>query len=250
MTDEKTFLLDCHAHTSGISPCCKKTPEEVIIAAKNIGIDGLVLTNHFSVYYVNVSGVYPDVETMIQKYMEEYRYTKEIGERYGVRVFFGIEVSSEPYAPVHLLLYGVEEDFLERHPDICYYTQEETYRAVHEDGGALVQAHPLRRGKNRLLDPKFLDGVEISSHIYYDGTHYEELSAFAKEHGIILTSGGDYHGDTSRSFCGMYLPESIKDTKNLAKYLLNADTVRLRMQEAEGSESYEKTFVRNKGDKK
>lgn len=250
MTDEKTVLIDCHAHTSGISTCCKKTPEEVIIATKNVGIDGLILTNHYTAFYVNNKAIYPDVKTMARCYMEEYRYTKEIGERYGIKVFFGIEVSMELYEYVHLLVYGVGEDFLKKHMEMYLYTQEELYRAVHEAGGVLVQAHPLRKGKNVLIDPKFLDGVEISSHIYYDGTHYDELSEFAKENGIILTSGGDYHGDTPRSFCGMYIPSSIENEKQFAEYLHTTDSVHLRMQESAETESYEKIFVRNKGEKK
>ena len=237
MTGEKTLLIDCHAHTSGISTCCKKTPEEVIIAAKNVGIDGLIITNHYTKFYVNNLALYSDVETMARCYIEEFRYTKEIGERYGIKVFFGIEVSMERYDCLHLLIYGVDEDFLKKHMEMYLYTQEELYRTVHKAGGVLIQAHPMRNGKNVLLDPKFLDGVEISSHILYDGTHYEELSEFAKENEIILTSGGDYHGDTKRSFCGMYIPDSIENVKQFAEYLRTTDSVHLRMQESEQTES-------------
>ena len=110
-------------------------------------------------------------------------------------------------------------------------TQQELYGLVHAAGGVMVQAHPMRNGKNRLMDPAYLDGVEVNCHPKYDRCYAKELAELAKSNGWILTCGGDYHADTYRVQCGMYLPDSITDGVQLGQYLKTADTVRLRVQE-------------------
>ena len=71
MIDEKTMLIDCHAHTAEVSPCCKSTAEEVLIATKKRGVDGIILTNHYADYYVLVSKIYADAAEMAKKHLEE-----------------------------------------------------------------------------------------------------------------------------------------------------------------------------------
>jgi len=41
------MLFDLHAHSSGISHCCRIPAEEVIHRALAVGLDGIVLTNHY-----------------------------------------------------------------------------------------------------------------------------------------------------------------------------------------------------------
>jgi len=144
-----------------------------------------------------------------------------------------------------MLLYGVDTDFVLRHPMLFDYTQQNLYRLVKEQGGAMVQAHPMRRGKNVLLDPAYLDGVEINSHPLYDGSHLEELSAFACEHGLILTSGGDYHADTHRPCCGTFLPDGIA-SGDIGAYLCAADSIELCYQEPQERTPHTTVFHRSR----
>ena len=46
------MLIDMHAHTSGISTCCRIPAPDVIKAALDAGLDGIVLTNHYQRSYV------------------------------------------------------------------------------------------------------------------------------------------------------------------------------------------------------
>lgn len=229
------MLIDLHAHTSGISTCCKANGAEMLDAAKSVGLDGVCLVNHYHKPYLEKTGESP--ADFARRYVTEYESVRRIGESVGLRVFFGIEVTLEQHGRIHMLIYGTEADFVLRYPTLFDYTQQELYALVHKHGGLLVQAHPMRRGKNALLDPSFLDGVEINSHLLYDGTHYKELAAFAHTNRLLLTSGGDYHADTPRPKCGLYLPDDLADTRAIMAYLQNTNVIKLCLQESPNSES-------------
>lgn len=236
------MLIDLHAHSSGISPCCRMDAAQVVEAAKNIGLDGIVLTNHYQKEYVKGG----DCAAFARRYVEEYRYTKACGEKIGCKVFFGIEVTMEQYGGVHLLIYGVGEDFVLQNPAIFDCSQKNLYRLVRDWGGALIQAHPMRKGKNVLLDIQYLDGVELNCHPKYDCTHLQELSALAKENGLILTAGGDFHADTHRPLCGTSLPDGMDATTELGTFLRTTSTIDLQIQAPGDTQSHRLTFTRER----
>ena len=62
------MLIDLHAHTSGISKCCRIPAPEVLRIAKENGIDGIVLANHYQKSYVKDM----TVADFASKYIEEY----------------------------------------------------------------------------------------------------------------------------------------------------------------------------------
>lgn len=233
------MLIDMHAHTSGISTCCRIPAPEVIRAAMEAGIDGIILTNHYHKPYV----VNDDFDAFARRYTDEYLYAKSCGDMHAFPVHFGIEISMEKYNRAHMLVYGISTDFVLEHPDLFDYTQKDLYRLVKSVGGAMVQAHPIRGGKNILMDPAYLDGVEINSHPLYDCTHLEELTTFAHDHGLILTSGGDFHADSNRPFCGAILPRSV-ESLHIGEYLCSAESIELRYQEPGEFTSHTTVFHR------
>ena len=235
------MLIDLHAHSSGISKCCRIPIGQVIKEAKRVGIDGIVLTNHYQKNYVTDG----DYHAFAARYIAEYEYAASLAMGTDFRVFFGIEVTMEKHPGVHMLIYGVEPDFLTAYPTLFDCTQEELYHLVHGAGGILVQAHPMRR-QNRLLDTRFLDGIEISCHPLYEGTHIAELTPIAAQAGRILTAGGDFHADTHRARCGVYLDDTINTVKEIADYLAHTDEIKLCVQEVDARESYDVTFCRGK----
>ena len=229
------MLIDLHAHTSGISRCCRIPAPEVLCRAKEVGLDGIVLTNHYTKSYIGDG----DVQTFAEDYIREYRYAAEVGAEIGCKVFFGIEVTMELYRNVHMLVYGVTEDFLYAHPELYDYPQDKLYRAVKAHGGVLVQAHPFRNG-TQVLDTNFLDGIEINSHPIYKKSYQNELIGIAERTGLILTSGGDYHADTYRPYCGTYLPDTVQNSVDVGRFLETTAEIRLRIHEphAENYEEY------------
>lgn len=238
------MLIDLHAHSSGISKCCRIPAPEVIRTAREHGMDGIVLTNHYHKGYITDG----DIPAFAARYVEEYHYAKCCGEEQDFPVFFGIEVTMERHGGAHLLVYGVGEDFPLQYPALFDMTQEELYRLVKSHGGTLIQAHPYRQNVDRMLDPACLDGVEINCHPLYEGTHLEALTKFAKAHRLLLSCGGDYHADTRRACCGVYLPEDVKSSRDICDYLNAADEIRLCVQEVTEQTAVDVSYRREESD--
>ena len=236
------MLIDLHAHTSGISKCCKIDAPGMVRVAKDAGLDGVVLCNHYDAGYVKNG----DTVAFARRYVEEYEYARACGEEIGCSVLFGIELTPLYYAGVHLLIYGVGTDFLLENPRLFEESQQELYCKIRRAGGVLVQAHPWRL-KDRLLDVRYLDGIEISCHPLYDGTHLRALADIAADHELFLTCGGDFHNDTHRPKCGVYLPDGIENTAMLAEYFVGTEDVRMAVQEVYERRTHNVIFRRRVG---
>ena len=220
------MLIDLHAHSSGISHCCRIPYDAVIRTAQEVGLSGILLSNHYQKSYVRDG----DYAAFAKRYTQEFRLAKEYGDAVGCKVFFGAEVTMEQYNGAHLLLYGITEEFIEENPTLFDWTMEEMYTAVKAVGGTLVQAHPYRKVKN-LLPTRYLDGVEVNCHPLYGKSDFADMVEIATENGLILTAGGDYHADTYRPKCGVYLPDHLQSGVEIGRYLLEADSLTLCIHE-------------------
>ena len=231
------MLVDLHAHSKGISRCCQIDGKEMVFVVKEKGMDGIVLTNHYDKSYVTDTAF-----NFARRYVEEFHYVNIHGFGAGIKVFFGIEVTMAKHNNIHMLIYGVDPTFVLKYPDIYDYNQYDLYQLVHEYGGILVQAHPFRGGKNVLLDLRYLDGVEVNCHPLYDGTHIEEMVEIARKNNLLITCGGDYHADTHRVKCGVYLPDECRNVKDVVNHLNNAKKIELCVQETNSMDSYRYQF--------
>ena len=232
--------LDLHAHTSGISLCCRIPAETVLSFAKNIGLDGIVLTNHYTKYYVKND----DAMQFARDYIAEYEYTKRLGDEMGMKVFFGVEVTWEESTNVHILLYGVSPEFVLEHPTMYDYSQKKLYEVVKAAGGAMIQAHPYRNGAT-VLDTDYLDGLEINCHPLYGTSEAEKLIPIAQRNGLIMTCAGDFHADTYRPISATILPDSIGNEAQLANFLLTASRVELLIHEPLTAQPYRYQYFRD-----
>ena len=220
------MLIDLHAH-SALSRCCKIDGKDNLVVAKENGMDGFVLTNHYDRDYL-IDG---DKLEYANRYINEYYYVKSWADKLGVKAYFGIEVTMSKHNNVHVLVYGVKPEFLLDYPDLYDYELKDLYKLVHKFGAILIQAHPFRKYKNVLQDLNYLDGIEANCHTINEGPQLELVSRIAKENGKILTCGGDFHNDAARAKCGVYLPDNITDTNDIVKYLTNANEIKLCVQQ-------------------
>lgn len=220
------MLIDLHAHSSAISKCCRMPFEQVLKQTLASGLDGIVLTNHYQKSYIEDG----DLAAFVEKYIAEFLAAEQYGREIGCRVFFGIEVTVERYPNVHMLIYGVAPEFLRKHPRLFDLTQKELYQLVKANNGVLVQAHPFRNGTT-VLDTQYLDGIEINCHPLYRNSYSKEILQIAEENHLAVTCGGDFHADTYRPTCGMFLPDDVKDSLEFGSYLLRKESKTLCVQE-------------------
>jgi predicted metal-dependent phosphoesterase TrpH len=233
------MLLDFHVHSSGISQCGRIPYDETIRRAKEKGLDGIILTNHYFDGYVKDG----DAAAFAARYAEEFRLAHAYGKQVGLEVLFGIELSFNAMGGSHIKIYGVSPEFVLEHPALYDYSPEKLYETVHAAGGILVQAHPLRRG-SVVQDLRYLDGLEMNCHPLYEGHFYEKLAPVAREHGKIVTCGSDYHGDTFRPRCGVFVPDGTDTAEKLRDYLVSAEKITLLLSEGE-FDQHEEIFERN-----
>ena len=233
------MLIDLHAHSS-LSRCCKIDGKDNLVVAKEFGMDGLVLTNHYDKSYL----INDDKIEYANRYINEYYYVKKCADELGVKAFFGVEVTMSKHNNVHMLVYGLEPEILLEYPDLYDYELKDLYELVHKYNAILVQAHPLRKNKNVLLDTNYLDGVELNSHTINEGPHVEEILEIAKTNNLLVTSGGDFHNDSPRAKCGVYLPDNLIKTIDIVEYFKKTDEIRMVVQETKEASSVREVLYR------
>ena len=214
------MLIDPHVHSSGVSPCSRRSPEKLIAEYIADKMDGFVLTNHCDKNWMERLK-FESYKDYCQAHVDEYEKTKALGEKYGIKVFFGVEVTALYNVAIHYLIYGISPEELLDSPILFTLSQEELYNYCKENGYALIQAHPYRNGATP-QNPKFMDGVEINCAPNYKVTMEKELREFAAENDLRLICGSDYHGDTYKPRqCGIYIPDTVSDEKQLRDFILS-----------------------------
>jgi hypothetical protein len=110
------MLIDLHCHTRAYSRCSALTPEALVRAARERGLDGVCITEH------DASWTMAEISTL--------------AEQMEFPVFRGMEVTTEVG---HVLVFG-----LDRHASAMAML-DELHRIVRSEGGVMYLAHPSRR---------------------------------------------------------------------------------------------------------
>lgn len=207
---EKFIKIDPHVHSKGISRCSHVTCEEIIDEKIKLGYDGAVLVNHCQEWY------YPAAEhkNYIERVIEDFARGKAYADKKGFRFYLGLEVTLNLPHYADWLLYGVTEEFLRKTPCLYQLSQKELFALCEENGVLLMQAHPYRQSP---CDPNYMHGVEINCS---DGDldKIPLVEDFAREHGVLLFCGTDYHFPERTYHGGIYIPERCQTAADIAEY--------------------------------
>lgn len=207
--------IEMHVHTSEGSPCAKADAESIVKAYSEAGYDAIVITNHFDSVLLRDFGETDDEK--IERYLLGYRKAKAVEAKYGIKVMPGVEIRLEPNDE-DFLIYGIDEEFLFRHPDLCFMDQQTVYELCHSCGAVFYQAHPFREPCVP-RNPEFLDGVEFNQRPG-GGNNNEKLSGWVKDYPKLkFISGSDCHDLDQVGFGGIEIDQSVNDVKELAGLL-------------------------------
>lgn len=193
---EYPYRIELHAHTKPQSRCSEIEPEELAETYKNLGYDGVCVTNHFMGYNRHIDSEYMDGETKeerLEYYLSGYKDTKKAGEKIGLKVYLGLEIRFSKENENDYLIYGVDDEIT----DVCYDNFREdlaTFRKnVPLPKSVFIQAHPMRNGMEQ-VNPELLDGMETFNMHPGHNASIGKVVKYAKENNLkITTAGGDYH---------------------------------------------------------
>jgi predicted metal-dependent phosphoesterase TrpH len=186
--------FDLHMHTTRHSPDSQMDPFDLVHRAVDIGLDGVVITEH--------DWLWTEVE------LEELRAAAP-----GLLVFGGIEVGTREG---HFLAYGVFDPFTLPIgiglADMC--------REVHRQGGAVVAAHPFRWGQpfDEILrdEQPELDGLELMTN-NMDAICRERAAGIWQEYALAGIGSSDAHHPGVLGICYTEFDWVIRTTDDLVE---------------------------------
>ena len=185
MTGERPpFLIDLHVHTTRHSFDSGLKPEEAVQRALAARLGAICFTEH--------NATWPAADAL------------ELGERLGLPVLRGMEVSTDAG---HVLVFGLERHSMEM------ARVEDLRRIVLGEGALMVLAHPMREptfGRPWSEAAKLFDGLEALN--ADDSRHsFRMLEEVAAQLGIVATGGSDAHSAAAVGRCATAFEEVIGD---------------------------------------
>ncbi|UIP00384.1 PHP domain-containing protein [Halobaculum sp. CBA1158] len=197
MSDRDAVVrIDPHVHSEG-SYDGHEPVELVLEHAADIGLDGVVVTDHDAI--------------------EESLRAAAIADEYGLVGVPGVEVST---AVGHLLAIGVTECPPRGRPF------DETVERIREDGGVAVVPHPFQRSRHGVRKRRIgdCDGIEVYNSMVFTGYRNRRARTFAARLDHPMLGASDAHSirHVGRAYTEITLPSVDPETPASA---IDASTV-------------------------
>ena len=217
---EAMFKYEIHLHSQRCSACGVSSNEEMIKAAKETGYTGVVFTNHFFRGNTGVDRKLP-WKDFVKAYKKDFEEAKNLGEKYDIDVFFGVEEVYE--SGKECLLYGITPELLENNPDFIKMGIKEIYELVSKNGGFVAAAHPFRNrfyipNPDKEPDIRYFDAFEVHNYFNTDEDN-EKAQNFVNKNSLQAISGGDIHRALDFGKSGLAFYERLYTTENFIKAL-------------------------------
>lgn len=210
------YKIELHAHSKESSRCGKVKAEKVVELYKESGYQVIVMTDH---YYQSFFKQFPDLcwEEKIDNYLRGYYLAREKGEKVGVKVLLGIEITflenNNDY-----LIYGLNEEILRSLPELYRYSLREFKELLSGEDILIFQAHPYR-GDNRPASVELLAGLEVhNGNLRHDNKNHLAYD-FARKNKLKMISGSDFHQEEDLARGGIIVPHQISNMAQLLEVL-------------------------------
>ena len=192
------YKYETHLHTYPVSKCAKATVRENLEFYKELGYDGVFITNHFIDGNINID-INATYEEKINFYFSDYEEALKMSEEIGIKVFSGVELS---YKGTDFLVYGLDKEWFLNNPQIENMKKSLQLPFFMENGALVIQAHPYREATyidHIRLFPRQVNGVEV---INSSRPEFENNMAlhYAKSYGLLEFAGSDNHVGRARNF--------------------------------------------------
>jgi predicted metal-dependent phosphoesterase TrpH len=183
--------IDTHCHTK-YSYDNWLEPLDLIRRAKALGLDGAVITEHYS--------------------YEASEPVEQVGRDEGFLILRGVEIATDKG---HLLAYGVEDDGWNIWGRDSYLPLEEVIDRINELGGICAPAHPFRNVGLASLMEGLLELKDIAAVESHNGVNAEsdnDLAISASSHlGLPTLGGSDCHKTVAVGRCATEFSQAVHD---------------------------------------
>lgn len=214
------YKYETHLHTSPVSRCARATVEESLDFYKNMGYDGVFITNHFLDGNINIEADKP-YEEKIEFYFSDYEKALEIGEKLGIKVFYAQELS---YRGTDFLIYGLDKEWYLNHPEIMEMKKSDELALMMENEALVIQAHPYREASyidHIRLFPRCIHGVEIVNACRSEEEN-QMAKIFAEHYGLLEFAGSDNHsGANQPNLAGVCFTDPILSIQDFIQKVKN-----------------------------
>jgi len=210
---------ELHCHTLPVSGCSKIYPEEMVQLYKALGVDTIVLTNH---YHPEIVTRYTKEEA-VERYLKAFYDLKECAEAEGMVAVFGMEIrfaeNNNDY-----LAYGMAETDVASIFDYLPGDYVSFYKNFKSESNLFFQAHPFRDGME-LADPQYLDGIEAFNMYPRANSRVSLARAYAQEKGMQIIGGSDCHVQGHEGCILMRTKQRIESSEDLVAALKSKDYI-------------------------
>ncbi|MBR6902776.1 MAG: histidinol phosphatase [Clostridia bacterium] len=209
------YKYETHLHTSPVSACAKADVRQSLTFYKNLGYDGVFITNHFLDGNINID-YYTPYKDKIEFFFSDYEKALQIGKEIGIKVFCGVEIS---HGGTDFLVYGLDKKWFLKHHEIMKMRKSAELSFLSDNGALIIQAHPFREAgyiDHIRLYPRRIHGAEV---INANRTDFENEMAelYAQKYNLIRFAGSDNHiGEKQKRIAGM---ESKKPLKSESDFI-------------------------------
>ncbi len=207
--------VELHCHTDG-SSCADYTIEGIINDYLKAGYGGIVATNHYAnLEYVRQGFSCPqDYAKAFLSWIED---AERVGKEKNIKIFYGMEVRLT-YNHTEFMLYGFEKNFVLENPEIYNLTQEQLFELANKHNIFMYQTHPFRDGVV-VGNPKYMHGAEYFNGHYHHNNNNSLAKEFCEKNNLIKVVGTDFHHDDQPITTAVLVPDDIKDSIELTKYI-------------------------------
>ena len=215
------YKYETHLHTSETSKCGASSGAALARFFKSLGYTGVFVTDHFLNGNTTVPYDAPWPER-VELFCHGYEVVAQEGAKLDLDVFFGWEYS---YGWAHFLTYGLGKDWLLANADLLKWDLLTYLDRVHEDGGAIVHAHPFREGVEIVqLVPNKIDAVEIVNPGRSDACNRHAFD-FATSFNLPHTAGSDIHRTGQQRLCGVNASKRLSDARDYVTAVKSGEAV-------------------------
>ena len=209
------FKTELHCHSNDVSECARVDVDTIMKRYLEGGYSTLVLTNHFNESTSNRWGC-KTWDEFVDKLLFGYNKLKEASNG-RIEILLGMELRFTQNINDYLV-YGFDERFLREHEYIYKMNPESFSALARENGFLFIQAHPFRNSMT-VINPKFLDGVEVFNGHFGHDSRNEIANMWAEKFGLIKTSGTDFHYADVPTNAGILTEKKITSINELIEVL-------------------------------